>query len=364
MNLKILLVSATIPFELKSLPEIKIPDSLVKSYLEKTEKKIVFIENLNLSNIFDREKRTLVMANTRKKTANIFNRIKCQLKKENVKEHSTNEQKVLYYISSGIRKKDRITIINNLTASKNQSEKQEDLKGVIVVSTQVIEAGVDVSFSHIYREAAPLDSIIQVMGRLNREIEYIGDSQLAIFQEEDNHRPYSDLEYQESLPILKKVKTSGELYDELGDYYQTVFTKNAKNEKMGDKLNSYISNMDFENVWECVNSHALPDDDKDNVFIPSTVEEWYQIRDAFLNTNNESQRSSLSKVFKKFAIFTASLPRSINLDKRKDIFKDIFDEDLFNQDILMPKLEFFQTPGKLKDIYDEDIGLDILLCDN
>lgn len=129
---------------------------------------------------------------------------------------------------------------------------------------------------------------------------------------------------------------------------------------MGDELNSYISKMDFENVWECVNSHALPDDDKDNVFIPSTVEEWYQIRDAFLNSNDQSQRKSLSKIYKRFAIFTASLPRSINLVK----IKDIFDEDLFNEDILMPKLEFFQTPGKLKDIYDEEIGLDILLCDN
>jgi hypothetical protein len=47
MNSKILLVSATIPFELSSLPEIKIPDSLVKSYLDKTQKKILFIENLN-----------------------------------------------------------------------------------------------------------------------------------------------------------------------------------------------------------------------------------------------------------------------------------------------------------------------------
>jgi hypothetical protein len=30
----------------------------------------------------------------------------------------------------------------------------------------------------------------------------------------------------------------------------------------------------------------------------------------------------------------------------------------------MPKLEFFQTPGKLKGIYDEDLGLDILLSDD
>jgi hypothetical protein len=150
------------------------------------------------------------------------------------------------------------------------------------------------------------------------------------------------------------------LYDQLNDYYKAVSTKNSKNRSDSDKLNSHISNMDFEKVWEFVNSHALPDDDRDSVFIPSTVEEWYQIRDAFLKTNNKFQRDSLSKIFKKFAIFTASLPKSINLVQKKDIF----DEDLFNEGVLMPKLEFFQTPGKLKEIYDEDLGLDILLCDD
>lgn len=150
------------------------------------------------------------------------------------------------------------------------------------------------------------------------------------------------------------------MYVQLPDYYEAVSTKNAKNKKMGNELNSYICNMDFEKVWEFVNSHALPDDDKDNVFIPSSVEEWYQIRDAFLKTNNESQKNSLSKIFKKFAIFTASLPKSTNLLKSKDIF----DEELFEQNVLMTKLEFFQTPGKLREIYDDDLGLDILLCDD
>jgi hypothetical protein len=44
--------------------------------------------------------------------------------------------------------------------------------------------------------------------------------------------------------------------------------------------------------------------------------------------------------------------------------KDIFDEELFEQNVLMTKLEFFQTPGKLREIYDDDLGLDILLCDD
>jgi CRISPR-associated endonuclease/helicase Cas3 len=65
-----------------------------------------------------------------------------------------NKQKVLYYLSRGIRKKDRIKIIDELTPSTKQQD-HKVATDIIVVSTQVIEAGIDVSFSHIYREAAP-----------------------------------------------------------------------------------------------------------------------------------------------------------------------------------------------------------------
>ena len=150
------------------------------------------------------------------------------------------------------------------------------------------------------------------------------------------------------------------MYAQLPDYYKAVSTKNVRNKKLNDELNTYISEMDFEKVWKFVNLHALPDDDKDNVFIPYTTEEWYQIKDAFLKADTKSQRNSLSRIFKEFATFTASLPKSIDLF---DII-DIFDKDLFRESILMPKVDFFQDPEKLKEIYDEDLGLDILLCND
>src|SRR5207248_954397 len=42
-----------------------------------------------------------------------------------------------------------------------------DLPGLICVSTQVIEAGVDISARRLWLEAAPWPSVLQRLGRLN-----------------------------------------------------------------------------------------------------------------------------------------------------------------------------------------------------
>ena len=104
--------------------------------------------------------------------------------------------------------------------------------------------------------------------------------------------------------------------------------------------------MDFEKVWEFVQDKAFIDNHNDPVLIPD-YEDWEKTKSAILNARSNSDEKKQNKTLKKFGELTASLPVTIDA-----IGVEKFDEELMEENILMPKKEY------LKEIYDENIGLD------
>jgi CRISPR-associated endonuclease Cas3-HD len=75
-----------------------------------------------------------------------------------------SDQSVLH-LSTRIRPIDRLKLIE--TAKKLT----QNGHGLLTVSTQLVEAGVDISFDRVYRDLAPINSIVQAAGRCNRSFE-------------------------------------------------------------------------------------------------------------------------------------------------------------------------------------------------
>ena len=292
------------------------------------------------------------MTNTRRKAVNIFNTIvRCSSCHHQMVDHDNAvsnryEMRCLIgncpcksyfpdatYLSSGIRKKDKVKILHEL------HEKEQSNGQFTLVSTQVVEAGVDISFSYIFREKAPLDSIIQVMGRLNREAEN-DQASLVVYEYDKEHRPYSQLELDESEERLKVVKDSIDLYSLLDKYYESISEKNELYKNQSKELDDRITKLDFDGIWEFISKYVL-EDERDPVLIPD-LKDWDEVKELLM-------KKRLTKSdYRTFSNITASLPRKVY-----DLgIEDYFDGDVSEKNILLPKKEY------LNEVYDSVLGTD------
>ena len=325
-NSKILLVSATIPDDLQGLDKLATPKEVKDRYLQMTAKRIEYrqdaLDPADEVALLSGEGHTLFMFNTRRKALCFFEKLSL-LKPDAV------------YLSTGIRKCDRGEIIQKRLREKEPAT---------VVSTQVLEAGVDVSFSRMYREMAPLDNIVQAMGRLNREGER-KDPVLTVFCVDDDYKPYSQLEVEESKKWILKLHSSLELYEALPGYYKKVSSENLRNKNLAKELDDKMRNLNFDDVWDFIKRHALPAELGDSIFVPDP-QEWDEVKGQFLSSNSDKNKGTL---YKRYAKFMAQLPGSL---EKIDDLEALLDEELLDKGVLMPKKEHLNI------VYDSKVGLD------
>jgi CRISPR-associated endonuclease/helicase Cas3 len=121
---------------------------------------------------------TLLIMNTVGSALKFHQEIGAELKKRQSggkKKKGTEPKPIpeLHLLHSRFRRKDRDEILKRIQAFQVVQPKDgsavPDHPGIVIVSTQVIEAGYDLSSFSLWSEIAPWASVIQRLGRLNRD---------------------------------------------------------------------------------------------------------------------------------------------------------------------------------------------------
>lgn len=168
--------------------------------------------------------------------------------------------KEIFFLTTDLCPKHRSEIIRKI------KERQETGLPCKVVSTQCIEAGVDLDFKVLYRALAPLESIIQAAGRCNRSGKWnIG--KVIVFEPEVEGNLYPpDRWYQNAAVVVKEI-LSREVIDInnpecIANYYEVLFKEYAKDK---ESLTDAIENRNYE---ETAKEYKLIENQGKKVIVP------------------------------------------------------------------------------------------------
>ena len=343
LNCKIILLTATMPLlfleeknEITPVIEINKRESCFSEFSRYTLKTINNLEDISMEN-FKEVAFSEIEKNPDKNFLFVFNTIKTSLIffDEIRKRFSDNE---LIYLSTNILPIERRRKIEQI---KNSSKRK------IVISTQLIEAGVDIDMDIVFRDFAPLDSIIQTAGRCNRNNRHTEGS-VYIFKIKNN-KGQNDCNYiykgitldstQELFQGQKEVKES-QLFDFINKYYKKISRKKSDDESL--KILECMSELDYEQL---IKNFQLIDEEQ-----PSTL--------VFVEKDENAK-----KVWQKLEEIT----ESENKDEFIKIKRELFDYIL---SIKTKKNENFLTKlteeikgikilrhEKIDDFYDDESGL-------
>jgi CRISPR-associated helicase Cas3/CRISPR-associated endonuclease Cas3-HD len=151
-----------------------------------------------------------------------------------------------------------------------------------LISTQCIEAGVDVDFPVVYRALAPLDAIAQAAGRCNREGRLTDDNgnrkmgEVRVFEPEagDYRKRYPTRAYFQAAEVTRSMLTTArrsgldglDLNDPqvFREYYRSLYDL-SKPETQNGELQNAITNADFVRVAQ---EYRLIDQSAIQVLVP------------------------------------------------------------------------------------------------
>ncbi|SKA90414.1 CRISPR-associated helicase, Cas3 family [Clostridium sp. USBA 49] len=298
LNIYFILITATQPliFDKNEIKEL-VPDN--KKYFEvfKRTKLHINIDKISLEDFLIKIEH-LIDENAEKSILIILNTIKvAQEVYEFIKELELKES-FIFFLSTGIIPKERKERINNIKKIKGRK---------IIVSTQLIEAGVDIDVDIVVRDLATLDSINQSAGRCNREYrgDYIGDIYLCNLVN-DKGREYNSFIYDNFLIDKTKtvLKDKDLIYEEdylnLNNlYFEALHNDMSKDESM--KLIEFINKLKFKDISN--NFKLIEQQNKVSIFIECDGEAskvWKQYEEIRKEENALKAKEKFQEIKKQF----------------------------------------------------------------
>ena len=226
----------------------------------------------------------------------------------------------LIYLSNNIIPKHRLEKINAIKESHRQS---------IVISTQLIEAGVDIDVDIIYRDLAPLDSLVQTAGRCNRSGNKEKGVVNVISLKNENGKSYSSFIY-DSLLLnkTKEVLTSLNQISEkefnlaaAKNYFKLIYNSGTQD----DYLIKIIKNLRFP---EIPSNFKLIEEDiqKVDVFVVINSEAkllFEKYKDIINNYKGFNRKNEFLKIKNKFYKYV------ISVDKTKIGSTNLCNDEIF-----------------------------------
>ena len=264
-NATIILCSATQPCFEKTMYPL---DKSVKDLITLTKEQETVFKRVRLeykgemdceeladfaAGILEENNSLLLVCNTKNEAAVMFNLLCSKIK--DVK---------AFHISAGMCTAHRKETIKEMQeALENKQQK------ILCVSTQVIEAGVDVSFARVIRLLAGMDNIVQATGRENRNREFDGLAPGYIVRLKGEFlKGLSEIEDAKNAAadLLVKYKNNPQIYDDdlmsakaVNEYYKSLY-ENVKSgyhdfyiESVRDSILNLMScngNVDSEKIPE------------------------------------------------------------------------------------------------------------------
>jgi len=278
-NIDFILMSATIP-AIKEFLETNLTCELLDNvyfsmdfnnrYLLSFNKDLDNIDLLS-EEILEKSKlvnSTLCVVNTKKLASDLFKQLEDNFKDEEI-----------LLLSANFIPIHRKLIIEDIKQRLDNKQK------IILISTQVIEAGVDLDFDYGFREFSPLSGIIQTAGRVNREGNK-NDSKLIVTGKIGS-TPYhtKDISFEEVKELLLEDIEEKDILKTLKKYFKIVINKTSPDTMLIGKM----ENLEFEDVMKKFSENFMQN-------IPSMSSIFIEVKEGLYNKIKTKHEEILEKL--------------------------------------------------------------------